>query len=102
MRQLADRLGITVPEDRWPALVKAATFDEMRSRAKERAPDTANRIWKSTTDFFHRGKSGQWEDVFDADLAAHYEARVRKLAPPDLVGWLHPRGMGGVPPTEAA
>ena len=55
MRRLADRLDIKVPEERWPALVKAATFDEMRSRADERAPDTAKRIWKSTTDFFHRG-----------------------------------------------
>jgi len=102
MRRLAGRLGIAVPEERWPTLVKAATFDEMRRRADERAPDTSNRIWKSTTDFFHRGTSGQWEDIFDADLAAHYEARVRELAAADLVAWLHPRGMGGVPPTEAA
>jgi aryl sulfotransferase len=89
MRRLADRLDIEVPEERWPALVKAATFDEMRSRADERAPDTANRIWKSTTEFFHRGTSGQWEDLFDGDLAAHYESRVRRLAPPDFVAWLH-------------
>jgi aryl sulfotransferase len=102
MRRLADRLGIAVLEERWPALVKAASFDEMRRRADRSAPDTANRIWKSTADFFHRGTSGQWEDLFDADLAAHYEARVRELAAPDLVAWLHPRGDGGVPPTEAA
>jgi aryl sulfotransferase len=89
MRRLADRLEIPVPEDRWPTLVKAATFDDMRRRADERAPDTANRIWKSTTDFFHRGTSGQWEGVFDGELAAHYETRVRELAPPDLVAWLH-------------
>jgi hypothetical protein len=102
MRRMADRLHITVPEERWPTLVKAATFDEMRRRADERAPDTANRIWKSTTDFFRRGTSGQWEDIFDADLAAHYEARVRELVPPELVAWLHPQGTGGVPPTGAA
>ena len=89
MRRLADQLDITVPDERWPTLVKAATFDDMRRRAKERAPDTANRIWKSTAGFFHRGTSGQWGDVFDADLAAHYEARVRSLATPDLAAWLH-------------
>jgi hypothetical protein len=89
MRRLAGRLGIEVPEERWPALVKAATFDDMRSRATERAPDTEKRLWKNTTDFFHRGTSGQWEDIFDADLAAHYEAKVRELAPPDLIAWLH-------------
>jgi aryl sulfotransferase len=89
MRRLAVRLGIEVPEDRWPMLVKAATFDEMRRRAEELAPDTANRIWKSTTDFFHRGTSGQWEGLLDAELASHYEARVRELTPPDFVAWLH-------------
>jgi aryl sulfotransferase len=102
MRRLAGRLGIEVPGERWPMLVKAATFDDMRRRAEERAPDTTNRLWKSTIDFFHRGTSGQWEGVFDAELAAHYEDRVRELALPDFVAWLHPRGMGGVPPTEAA
>ncbi len=89
MRRLADRLAITVPEERWPTLVKAATFEDMRSRATERAPDTEKRLWKNTTDFFHRGTSGQWEEIFDAELAAHYEAKVRELAPPDLVSWLH-------------
>jgi len=89
MRRLAGRLGIAVPEDRWPMLVKAATFDDMRRRAEDRAPDTANRIWKSTTDFFRRGRSGQWEGLVDGELAAHYEARVRELAPPDFVAWLH-------------
>jgi len=102
MRRLAGRLGIDVPEERWPTLVKAATFSEMRGRAEVVAPDTHNRIWQSTEDFFRRGTSGQWADVFDDELQAHYEARVRELAPPDLIAWLHPRGLRGVPPTEAA
>lgn len=89
MRRLARRLGIEVPEERWPALVKAATFSEMRGRAELVAPDTANAIWKSTEGFFKRGTSRQWIEVFDEELQAHYEARVRELAPPDLVAWLH-------------
>src|SRR6476620_9479211 len=38
MRGLAERLGIDVPEDRWPVLVDAASFDQMRDRADELAP----------------------------------------------------------------
>jgi hypothetical protein len=102
MRRLAGRLRIEMPEERWPALVKAATFGEMRARAGIVAPDTANAIWKNTENFFKRGTSGQWSDVFDAGLQARYEAKLREVAPPDLVEWLHPRGLGGVPPTEAA
>lgn len=89
MRRLAGRLGIEVPEERWPTLVEAASFAAMRRRAAAVAPDTGNRIWKSTEGFFHRGTSGQWRDLLGQEDLAHYEARVRELAPPDLVTWLH-------------
>jgi hypothetical protein len=89
MRRLADRLGIEVSESRWPALVEAATFAEMRRRADVVAPDTNEHLWKSNAEFFHLGTSGQWRDVFDEELLARYEARLSELAPPDLAGWLH-------------
>ena len=37
MRRLAGLLGIPVDEERWPALVRAATFESMRADAA--APD---------------------------------------------------------------
>jgi hypothetical protein len=87
MRRLALRLGIDVPEERWPALVEAATFRAMRRRAEVVVPDAQEHLWKSATEFFHKGTSGQWRDVFDAELLARYEARARALAPPDLLAW---------------
>jgi hypothetical protein len=89
MRRLAGRLDIDVPEERWPTLVKAAGFDEMRGRADVVAPDTENAFWKSNAGFFNRGTSGQWLDVLDDEALARYEARVAELAPPDLAAWLH-------------
>ena len=89
MRRIAGRLGIEVPEERWPALVKAAQFDDMRRRADVVAPDTENHIWKDTTGFFHQGTSGQWGGVIDDESLAHYADRVRELAPADLIEWLH-------------
>ncbi|MEV4258991.1 sulfotransferase domain-containing protein, partial [Spirillospora sp. NPDC049652] len=38
MRRIADRLEITVPEDRWPSLVEAATFRRMRADADRLVP----------------------------------------------------------------
>src|ERR1044072_1724954 len=86
MRRLAGRLGIDVPGARWPVLVKAATFDDMRRRAEERAPDTANSIWKSTTDFFHKRTSGQWEGVLDAAPAPPAPGPAPLPAPAPFVG----------------
>ena len=38
MRRLAGRLGIEVPEQTWPMLVAAASFENMRSHADDLAP----------------------------------------------------------------
>jgi len=89
MRRIADRLDITVPEDRWPALVEAATFERMRANADRCAPDTTNRIFFSNAQFFNRGTSGQWKRLLDDDGLRRYRARVASLAPPDLAAWVH-------------
>ena len=89
MRALAGRLGIDVPEARWPAFVEAATFQHMRSHADRFAPGTTESIWQDNQQFFHRGTSGQWRAVLDAEDLRHYDERVRELADPDLAAWLH-------------
>ena len=90
MRVLADRLGIVVPDDRWPGLVDAATFDSMREHADVLAPDTTNRLWLDNQQFFNKGTSGQWRELItDERDVARYAARVAELAPPDLSEWVH-------------
>jgi hypothetical protein len=88
MRALAERLGITVAPDRWPTLVQAATFEDMRSRATELAPQTTSAYWKDDSRFFNRGESGQWRDFFTPADQARYEAAIRPLASPELRSWL--------------
>jgi len=92
MRRLAARLGIDVPDEHWPTLVEAATFKAMRRRADVVVPDAQEHLWKSPTEFFHKGTSGQWREVFDADLLQRYETRARALAPPDLLAWVQSTG----------
>jgi hypothetical protein len=94
MRGLAARLGIEVGEDRWRDLVDAATFQNMRARADEIAPDTTNAIWTDNRRFFNRGCSGQWRDILnDADVR-RYTLRVSELAAPDLATWAHHGALG--------
>jgi len=89
MRGLADRLAIEVPHERWPELVRAATFDTMRGRANLVAPNVDDRIWHDNRRFFNRGTSGQWRDLLDDDDLKRYRARAHAIGPCDLVDWVH-------------
>ena len=89
MRRLAAQLDIAVPEDCWPELVDAATFERMRAGADRIAPDTTHEIWQNNQQFFHRGESGQWRELLDEEGIRRYYARVAELAEPDLVQWVH-------------
>jgi aryl sulfotransferase len=69
MRRLADRLGIAVPEQTWPALVQAATFDSMRTRASQLVPSPG--VLKSEAAFFRRGTSGEGREILTLAFLGH-------------------------------
>jgi hypothetical protein len=89
MRRLAEALGIEVTDGRISELAAAATFDAMRSHAADVAPNTDISLWHDNAQFFHRGTSGQWRDVFSHDDMRAYQQRVAELTSPDLAAWLH-------------
>jgi aryl sulfotransferase len=89
MRHLARRLDIVVPEQRWPQLVPAARFSEMRSRADHLVPNRGDDLWHDSTEFFHRGTSGQWRERLRSDDLRRYHRRVAELADPEITAWLH-------------
>lgn len=89
MRRLAIRLSIEVPEDRWPELVRAASFEEMKRRARDTGPNQTERIWRDGERFFHRARHGEWRDLFDEADSRRYAERVSQLADPELSAWIH-------------
>jgi hypothetical protein len=89
MRRLAGLLGIPVDEERWPALVQAATFDAMRGDAN--APDTLG-VLKDPAAFFRQGTSGEGRAILTAVELAHYRDRVVAMASADLLDWLQRDG----------
>ncbi|MBV8995542.1 MAG: sulfotransferase domain-containing protein [Pseudonocardiales bacterium] len=93
MRILADRLTITVPEHRWPALVNAASFDEMRAQAALTAPNAHKGTLRDHQRFFNRGTSGQWRDLLNNDDLGRYRERVNAIGPLDVVDWVHRRSL---------
>jgi aryl sulfotransferase len=88
MRRLAERLGIAIDEATFPALVEAATFDRMRARAELLAPDPSG-VLRDRAAFFRRGTGGAGRELLTESDLARYRARVARLAPPDLLAWLH-------------
>lgn len=91
MRRLAAVLGIEVPEDDWPGLVAAASFDGMRDRATAIVPNRLG-VLKDPARFFRSGRSGEGAALLTADEQAAYDARVAALAPEPVVRWLHEGG----------
>jgi aryl sulfotransferase len=87
MRGLADRLGIAIPEERWPDLVGAATFDQMKRNADTFAPEPT--LWRDKAEFFHKGRSGQWRELLGEEDLRNYADRVAALIPADLADWIH-------------
>jgi hypothetical protein len=90
MRALAATLGITIDEQVWPELVRAATFDEVRGRAATLAPE--NTLWKDRAVFFNKGTSGQWKELLDDADLERYRARVDELTTSEIAAWLHRDG----------
>lgn len=90
MRNLAARLRISVPEHAWPALVKAATFSEMRSAAGRLQPEDG--LGGAPEKFFRKGTSGSGRSLLSSAELAYYHARAAQLAPPDCLAWLHREG----------
>ncbi len=89
LRRLADVVGIEVVESHWPALVEAATFASMKSRAAHLVPDSSRGLWRDPDDFFRHGVSGMWRTLLDHETQAHYRDAIDALAAPDLIAWLH-------------
>jgi aryl sulfotransferase len=94
MRRLAGRLGIAVPEQSWPVLAGAATFERMRER-KDIHPAPPSGIVPGAGFFFRRGTSGAGREILTDEEMASYYARAARFGPPDMIEWLHRRVTGG-------
>lgn len=90
LRRLAAALGIDVPDDAWPALVEATSFESMKQHAEDTAPNAAHGLWHDTGRFFAEGRQGSWRTFLSDGALARYEHRLEELCPePELRAWLH-------------
>ena len=88
MRRLAVRLRLDLPQQTWPELIAAASFDQMRQHAETLAPDAAG-VLIDRNAFFRRGRSGEARTLLTPRELERYYERAARFAPPDLLAWLH-------------
>lgn len=91
MARLADVLGVDPPTDE---LVEAATFERMRERADELAPNADIALWHDNRRFFDRARAGGWRSFMTEEDEARYRRVVEGLASPELADWLHHGRLG--------
>ena len=93
MRRLAKRLDIAVSEAKFPGLVEAATFKQMRAAADQLKPlqyERNTNVGKGEYEaFFRRGSSGEGMSLLTSADVNHYYASAVRIVPRDLLAWLH-------------
>jgi hypothetical protein len=85
--RVADRLGVDASPELVTDIARAATFERMRARSAEVAPDTLG-VLRDTTAFFRSGTSGGGSALLTAPELATYQERVAGLAPQEVLAWL--------------
>jgi aryl sulfotransferase len=88
MRRLARFLDIGVAPGVWPALVQAACFSQMKSRADDTAPGAHLGDWRSNADFFASGRLDGWKLALSEANQALYQTLAPQRADPILRAWL--------------
>ncbi|MBL4584606.1 MAG: sulfotransferase domain-containing protein, partial [Pseudomonadales bacterium] len=88
MQRIANILNIEVPQEKWPELVAAATFENMKSKADNIAPDAEKNLWNNNSSFFNSGKSEQWRGLLSEEDIAVYHQQLKEHATPELAHWL--------------
>lgn len=88
MRRIASFLNIDVPDETWPMLIKAASFETMKQEGDALMPHVRDMFLGGKDRFFNKGMNDRWKEVYrPADLAA-YDVKVQTLLTPSCANWL--------------
>jgi hypothetical protein len=88
MARFANILGYSFDDATMAALIKGASFDEMRKKPDKFTPAAGKGVFKDEAAFFKSASSNKWaKHLTDADMAL-YDARMDALLPADDRRWL--------------
>lgn len=88
IRRIAGFLGIEVPEERWPAILKHCSFDYMKAHGAKAVP-LGGLCWDGGAQtFVHKGTNGRWRDILTAEDCRRYEAMAQQELGEACAHWL--------------
>lgn len=98
MLLLRDALGVGRDDERVAALARLATFESMRARAEDVAPEASMGIWRAPRRFFRAGRLGDGAAMMTEDELRRYDERCRELTDDEaFLAWVH-RGRAAAGP----
>jgi hypothetical protein len=66
----------------------------MKKNSDKLAPDAETGIWKEPGNFFNKGESGQWREIFSPEELAGYEKVLHERLEPELANWIEKGRLG--------
>ena len=85
---MAQALNVSYDDEQLAKFAHAASFESMKSKAEQFAPESGTGMWKKETDFFANGSSRQWQDKLSADDLSAFDKRIAQLLPEGEVEWI--------------
>jgi len=89
---MAKAIGVKLDDATIRSIADATSFKNMREHATQFAPGAGTGVWKNETEFFNKGRQGQWRDVLGERELAVYREAMAKALPPDAVAWVENGG----------
>ena len=93
MRRVSKYLDIDVPEEAWPRLVDACSFETVKKNPLPVTGKNMDIMFKGGADtFINKGTNGRWKDVLTDDELALYKNVMERTLPQDCAHWLENGG----------
>jgi aryl sulfotransferase len=88
MARIAEFLEMDIPQEIWPELVDAATFESMQRDGEALLPGMEMGFAEGVKTFLNKGTNNRWQGVLTDEDNALYQARVEQELSPGLRVWL--------------
>ena len=88
VRKVAGILEVELTEAQLDEMTAAASFEALRAKGDQFAPNAGLGAWKSEKDFFAVGTNAQWKGKLTPEDLAAFESRIRDFLSEEQIAWL--------------